>query len=69
MKAFLAVSAFFAVFAGCVGGGMKVMFMLVRSHDLSENAEAAAMAVGTLLVLVLTGLLMKALHSLIQRRI
>jgi len=67
VKGFAIVSLFFVVFSGVVGGVLFLVGFIVKSMHLSEDAEHAAMAVGAIFALFAGGLLMKQLHTLIQR--
>lgn len=69
MKEFLIVSLFFVVFAGVIGGVLFLSGFLIKSMHLAEDVEPAAMAIGAVFSLVAGGLLMKQLHSIVQRHI
>lgn len=68
MKGFLAVNAFFILFAAVTGGALFIAAYAVKALNLSDDLERTAMAAAGLTALVVGGLVMKQLHAMIQRR-
>jgi len=69
MKAFVAVSLFFIVFSGVVGGALFLTLNAVKSMHLPEDTEHACVAIAGVAALIVGGLLMRQLHAMIERRL
>lgn len=69
MKAFIGVSLFFVLFSVVVGGSLFLSILAVGALHLPDDAEKTAMVLTAMFALISSGLLMRHVHAMIERRL